>query len=377
MDPNLNEKEIIRENCISNYFCANIMACCTGETHTICLSDEGILYSFGRNKEGQLGQTEGKVSVPSQITKYYINNEVFTLPMINQISCGADFTICVDYEGFLYSFGENNRGLLGIGSTEKYFKYPQKIQDIPPVLSISCGVFHTLVITNDDNLWSFGNNEFGQLCLGNKENQVKPKQTQFSDIVKIAASYHSLFQNKKGEIYGCGETNAGQLCVNSSQPQTEVRRLEDHPSNIIQFCCGYYHSLFLDSQGNVFSIGFNHYGNLGIGNTIHQNKFCQIPNIPPIQSISCVGHSSYLIDIDGNLWSFGSMGAVNLGLVIRRIELFQPNIQKVIFLKLHQVVVEIIFFFRILKIKYLLVVRLGKANSELNALIQMYQCTKK
>ena len=290
------------------------MACCTGETHTICLSDEGILYSFGRNKEGQLGQTEGKVSVPSQITKYYINNEVFTLPIINQISCGADFTICVDYEGFLYSFGENNRGLLGIGSTEKYFKYPQKIQDIPPVLSISCGVFHTLVITNDDNLWSFGNNEFGQLCLGNKENQVKPKQTQFSDIVKIAASYHSLFQNKNEEIYGCGETNAGQLCVNSSQPQTEVRRLEDHPSNIIQFCCGYYHSLFLDSQGNVFSIGFNHYGNLGIGNTIHQNKFCQIPNIPSIQSISCVGHSSYLIDIDGNLWSFGSNGCGQLGL---------------------------------------------------------------
>ena len=137
-----------------------------------------------------------KVSVPSQITKYYINNQVFNLPIIKQISCGAYFTICLDYEGFLHSFGENYQGQLGIGNTDdQYYHYPQKIQDIPPVASISCGVYHTLVITNDDNLWSFGSNEQGQLCLGNTLYQFKPKQTEFSDIIKIAASYHSLFQN--------------------------------------------------------------------------------------------------------------------------------------------------------------------------------------
>ena len=52
---------------------------------------------------------------------------------------------------------------------------PQKIEDIPPVLSISCGYYHTLVITND-NLWSFGMNAQGQLCLGNNEAPLVPQR---------------------------------------------------------------------------------------------------------------------------------------------------------------------------------------------------------
>ena len=54
------------------------------------------------------------------------------------ISCGAYFTVCVDCEGFIWSFGENNCGQFGTGNTTN-FNVPQKLQDIPPVLSVSCG----------------------------------------------------------------------------------------------------------------------------------------------------------------------------------------------------------------------------------------------
>ena len=60
------------------------------------------------------------------------------------------FTICIDYGGSLYSFGENYAGQLGTGNTNQY-NFPQKVQDIP-VGSISCGVFHTLVLTYDADL---------------------------------------------------------------------------------------------------------------------------------------------------------------------------------------------------------------------------------
>ena len=103
--------------------------------------------------------------------------------------------------------------------------------------------------------------------------------------------------------------------------QINVCLLENHPLNIIQFCCGYYHSLFLDSEGNVFVIGYNQHGNLGIGTNIDTYKFNQIENIPPIQSISCVGYTSHLIDFDGNLWSFGNnvFGKLGLGDLKNRI----------------------------------------------------------
>ena len=60
------------------------------------------------------------------------------------------------------------------------------------------------------------------------------------------------------------------------------------PSNIVQFVCGNSQSLFLDSEGNVFSDGDNYNGSLGLGHKTKQNELNKIPNIPPIKVISCV-----------------------------------------------------------------------------------------
>ena len=99
------------------------MACSCGFHHTITLSDDGTIHSFGRNYAGQLGLGHNKdVSLPTPIPN---------LPKINLISCGMYFTVCVDDEGFIWSFGANNYGQLGTGNTTK-FNVPQKLQDIPP-----------------------------------------------------------------------------------------------------------------------------------------------------------------------------------------------------------------------------------------------------
>ena len=125
---------------------------------TITLSDNGTVNSFGRNNEGALGLGHNNdVSLPTPIPN---------LPQINMISCGDQFTVCVDYEGFIWSFGRNDFGQLGTGNSTREFNVPQKLLNIPPVFSVSCGSDHTLIITNDSNLWSWGRDDFGQLCLG-------------------------------------------------------------------------------------------------------------------------------------------------------------------------------------------------------------------
>ena len=153
----------------------------------------------------------------------------------------------------------------------------------------------------------------GQLCLENEQNEVyfEPKQTSFSNIIKIsAASNHSLFQNTDGEIYGCGLNLFGQ--IGHYNPQFEVSLILNRESNISQFC-GTEHSLFLDTDGVVFSIGQKEFGSLGLGHTTPENQLNKIPNIPPIRMISCVGASSYLLDFDGNVWSFGDNKFGQLG----------------------------------------------------------------
>ena len=81
------------------------------------------------------------------------------------ISCGSSFTVCVDNEGFIWSFGGNNHGQRTGRTTSRHI--PQKLLEIPLVLAVSCGHVHTLIITTDSNLWSCGFNNNGQLCLGN------------------------------------------------------------------------------------------------------------------------------------------------------------------------------------------------------------------
>ena len=283
------------------------MLCACGYDHTVVVSSDGEVHSFGRNNNGQLGLGHNNnVSLPSPIPN---------LPKIMEISCGYYFTVCIDNEGGLWSFGANDYGQLGTGNTTRY-NIPQKIEHIPPVRSVSCGHNHVLIATNDSNLWSCGYNGNGELCLGNTAgSQSKYQQTSFQQISKISAGgYHSFFQNNNGEIFSCGYNYNGEVGLGHfNSPQIKITLIPNLPLNIVQFCSGDYHSLFLDSKGNVFSVGYNEYGQLGLGHNNNQNVLNQIPNIPPIQKISCINYSSYLIDVDGNLWSFGYNNHGQLG----------------------------------------------------------------
>ena len=164
-------------------------------------------------------------------------------------------------------------------------------------------------------MWSCGRNDLGQLCHGDKEDRSKPQKTSFSNITKISSGYsYSLFQNDKGEIFSCGYNEGGECGLGHfDHPQITPSLILNAPSDIVQFVCGYNHSLFLDSEGNVFSVGGNDDGQLGLGHDTNQNELNKIPNIPPIKIISCVGLSSYLIDFEGNLWSFGANEYGQLG----------------------------------------------------------------
>ena len=153
--------------------------------------------------------------------------------------------------------------------------------------------------------------------MSNQENQLLFHPTSFSNISKISlGDCHSLFQNEEDEIYSCGTNRNGEFGLgHSNHPQITPSLIPNLPSNIIQFVCGNGQNLFLDSEGNVFSVGKHYFGSLG-HDLDKENILKQIPNIPPMQTISCVGFSSYLIDFEGKIWSFGQNSKGRLGQVI-------------------------------------------------------------
>ena len=80
-------------------------AACGGSFHTITLSNDGTVHSFGRNCEGELGL--GQLGLGHNSMNVLLPTPIPNLPQINMISCGDNFTVCLDYEGFIWSFGEN------------------------------------------------------------------------------------------------------------------------------------------------------------------------------------------------------------------------------------------------------------------------------
>ena len=70
------------------------------------------------------------------------------------------------FPNIAYAFGENRSGELGLGHRDKVTK-PQKLIFDEPIKSIICGGWHTICLTLEGNLYSWGDNYHGQLGLGN------------------------------------------------------------------------------------------------------------------------------------------------------------------------------------------------------------------
>ena len=80
--------------------------------HTVCVSEDDEVFSFGRNDYGQLGQGDNEDKhIPSQI-KSLVGRAVMA------VACGQYHTIISLVNGGLVAMGKNDYGQLGVESTE-------------------------------------------------------------------------------------------------------------------------------------------------------------------------------------------------------------------------------------------------------------------
>ena len=124
------------------------------------------MVAFGCNKFGKLGVD--KETLPFTHIPQKVN-----LPPCKQILCGDHSTTCLTDNGFVYSFGLNSTGQLGLGNNEECDS-PQKIELLKDVEFIECGNNFTFCKTINNEIYSWGANYYGQLGLGNRDKQNTP-----------------------------------------------------------------------------------------------------------------------------------------------------------------------------------------------------------
>eukprot|EP01124_Arcella_intermedia_P025572 TRINITY_DN4597_c0_g1_i1.p1 TRINITY_DN4597_c0_g1~~TRINITY_DN4597_c0_g1_i1.p1 ORF type:complete len:514 (-),score=118.61 TRINITY_DN4597_c0_g1_i1:43-1584(-) len=243
----------------------NTLKVSCGENHSIALLSDGSLYGWGYNEYGQLGiGNTSNQTIPTKLLA--IQNKVL------QVECGGNFSMALTCEGLLYCWGENDKGQLGIGSNSNE-PTPQRVLGLTNVIQLSCGYSHVLALTKDGQLFSWGHNGDGRLGLGNNTNLSVPTKitTIPSKILQIACGgQHSMALCSDGSLYSWGWNAYGQLGIGNTQNQSLPKKVIGISERIREIRCGYSHSMVITTRDNLYIWGRNEYGQLGNGN--HNNE---------------------------------------------------------------------------------------------------------
>ena len=128
-----------------------------------------------------------------------------------------------------------------------------------------------------------------------------------------AGDNHTLILNSNGRVYSVGWNWYGQLGNGGALSQHTPIRVESL-DNVIDIAAGGFHSLALRYDGTVWAWGNNQNGQLGLGDNINHNVPVQIPNLENIISIAAGSTHNFALDINGNVFAWGNNSSGQLGL---------------------------------------------------------------
>lgn len=251
--------------------------------HSALVTDVGNIYTFGNNSAGQLGL--GYKSINDGIPNILADKNGVVFSDVKQVACGRYHTAFVTNDGFIYTFGQNDRGQLGLGDYESRY-IPTQIEGLFNVVQVACGALHTACITAEGHVYTFGH--------AATRTNVPHKIQNISNAVQISCGEDSTVAvTSAGSVYAWGDDahNVGTLGINSTINPQIIPNL----NNIIQVSCGDTHTGFLTSTGYVYMTGDNYKGKAGLGSKNKSYKPTKIDNLTNVIQISAGGYNTLFI----------------------------------------------------------------------------------
>ncbi|XP_065336809.1 RCC1 and BTB domain-containing protein 1-like [Cloeon dipterum] len=162
---------------------------CEGQFFSLfAISRSGSVFSWGENKNGQLGLGTTKYTkVPTKISGSLKEKKVV------QVASGGLHTLALTSGGEIIAWGANTNGMLGVSSTLSKECSPCQVIDLEVVISqIVCGPFFTLALSDDGKIYSWGENHRGQLGNGTTQFVKSPTMisTKIGRVREIAATHY-------------------------------------------------------------------------------------------------------------------------------------------------------------------------------------------
>ena len=198
-----------------------------GSLHSVCITNKRKIFTWGCGKQGRLGHgNEEDVLLPTEIP-------MLSNMRVVQVSAGESHCAAITQTKKVFVWGNGSYGRLGLGF-ENQENRPMLVEDLTDkkIIKVNCGTFHTFVLSEDGYIYAFGQNKYGKLGLNvRKENttfrstnvQIFPYHLEISDtkqtitqeshtFKEVLAGYnHSMAVTKSGKVYTWGYTGFGVL----------------------------------------------------------------------------------------------------------------------------------------------------------------------
>uniref|UniRef100_A0A7N6BG99 HECT-type E3 ubiquitin transferase n=1 Tax=Anabas testudineus TaxID=64144 RepID=A0A7N6BG99_ANATE len=305
--------------CLFEEICNLASYCLCSSTDVAAPGTEGdavMVYVWGSNSSHQLAEgTLEKILLP-KLTQGFSDAQM--------IEAGQYCTFSVSADGSVKACGKGSYGRLGLGDSNNQ-SMPKKLvlephRNMKKVSSSKGSDGHTLAITVEGEVFSWGDGEYGKLGHGNSATQKYPKIIQGpllgKVVVCVSAGYrHSAAVTSDGELYTWGEGDFGRLGHSDSQSRNVPTLVKDI-SSVGQVACGSSHTIAVAQDGRtVWSFGGGDNGKLGHGDTnrVYRPKVVEALHGFIIRKVCAGSQSSLALTSAGQVFAWGCGSCLGCG----------------------------------------------------------------
>eukprot|EP01041_Mallomonas_annulata_P006997 gene6997-14229_t len=241
---------------------SRVMQLACGRAHMLAVTESGRVYAWGDNRCAQLGfsplstgllrPTALQLHSPTPVLVSAVASR-----RVTAVACGAHHSMALTEEGQVYTWGRAADGRLGhfqdhMGVADEHlvgkpilidFDWKKqssdndndnvdktetssngKVDSVPvsapiPVVCICAGYCHSMAVTAEGVLFTWGRGTNGRLGHGSHSHEYRPVEVRSLSqagvyVVQVAAGLaHTVILDKHGLVFGCGDNSHGQLAT--------------------------------------------------------------------------------------------------------------------------------------------------------------------
>ncbi|XP_066105925.1 X-linked retinitis pigmentosa GTPase regulator isoform X2 [Saccopteryx bilineata] len=270
---------VCKPTCVKALKTEKVKLAACGRNHTLVLTEESKVYAAGGNTEGQLGLGDTDDRNTFHLIQFFTSQY-----QLKQLSAGANISAALTEDGKLFMWGDNSEGQIGLNNIS-YVCVPQEVTVGKPIAWISCGYYHSAFVTMEGELYTFGESEYGklglpkQLLMNCKVPQLVPGIPEKVIQVACGGGHTVVLTEKAVYTFGLGQFGQlghGTFVFEIAEPKIIETVMDQKVTSI---SCGENHTALITDIGRIYTFGDGRYGKLALGVDNFTNQF--IPTLCP------------------------------------------------------------------------------------------------